>query len=110
VIKLEYRKKGIKLKKILAVDPEKISALDMQDNTLIFNLADCRKNFYRKLMGPDYIMTVEDKMIGERNSLADPKYIIFYSYPVSYIEVDYDGYKEITDMLYDNGLQTFDLT
>jgi hypothetical protein len=110
VIKLEHRKKGIKLKKISSIDPEKISALDMQNNTLVFNLADCRKNFYRKLMGPDYVMTGEDKMIGERNSLADPKYIIFYSYPVSYVEVDNDGYKEITDLLDENGLQTFDLT
>ncbi len=100
----------ITLKKIISIDSKKIAAVDTHGNDILIDVSECKKNFYLEFMGPDYSILKEDNIIGERNGMADPRYIIFYSEPPYYIELDYEDYTKIIDMIESCGLQTFDIT
>lgn len=99
-----------KLVEILSVDSVHIIALDARGNRVTIAIADCINNFYREFMGAEYVVTGNDRMIGERNSQADPRYFIFHSNPRYCIEVDRDRFDAISDVLSGNNLQTFDRT
>lgn len=102
--------KTIRLEKIILINNEKITAVTPDGNTVIINTNPCRINFYMSLMGSEYVLTDTDMMIGERNFMAEPKYILFYSDPMYYIELDPDSYENLRRRLESFGLQTFDVT
>ncbi len=104
------REKVYRLESITSITPELITAIDSRGSTVQISADVCRKNFYLEFMGPEYTITADDNMIGERNCMSEPNYILFYSNPLYYIELDPDSYSELREKLESRGLQTFDVT
>lgn len=102
--------KLIRLERIISINSNIINAIDVHGNKVVIIIDECRKNWYNEFMGPDYIISPDDKMIGERNSIAVPPYIIFYSSPVYYIELNTENFPDLRDKLESRGFQTFDTT
>lgn len=104
------REKVYRLESVTSIAPGKITAVDNRGNSVEISTSECRKNFYLEFMGPEYTVSADDNMIGERNFMSEPKYILFYCDPLYYIELDSESYNDLREKLESQGLQTFDVT
>lgn len=108
----------MRIKKILSISEAELHFLDSDGMERKIDFEECRKNFYKHWQGASYIIQDDDRCIAERNSIADPPYIEFYSDPPSRIEFSgislfkssYRKFSKKRDLIESVGWQTFDLS
>jgi len=108
----------MRIKKILSISEAELHFLDSDGKEQKIDFEECRKSFYKHWQGEAYLIQDEDRCVAERNSIADPPYIEFYSDPPSRIEFrkglflksSYKKMCKIRDLIESVGWQTFDLS
>jgi hypothetical protein len=106
------------IKKIISISETELLYYDSDGNERKINFEECRKNFYKHWQGDSYTIEDDDRCVAERNSIATPPYIEFYSNPPSRIEFggiaifksSYKKMAKIRDLIESVGWKTFDLS
>jgi hypothetical protein len=106
------------IKKIISISETELLYYDSDGNERKINFEECRKNFYKHWQGDNYTIEDDDRCVAERNSIATPPYIEFYSNPPSRIEFkriiifksSYKKMGKLRDLIESVGWKTFDLS